>query len=219
MAADVSSVIRIMSEYNNDEKKSKRGDLVTRDFLGCAVTGSKELDLDLKVPSGFQRRLDLLSGETYVEKSGPVHRELQDLNLPPTQVDSSAIDLRLLLPSAPRGADRNYQSVCTLDKVRSALERAERESQSKGRPPRSDGSNSPSSSSSTTTSSSIKRRGADQETDGSDSSRSLIAAGCPICLMYVLISKANPRCPRCDSHVPAPTQVVAKRPRIDLNSL
>lgn len=162
----------------------------------------------------------LQSGETYLEKSGPVSRELCDLNLaPPPSSDGSALDLSLLLPSsAPRP---NYQSVCTLDKVRSALERAERESQSKIRQKRWSGSASPSTS--TTTSSSIgKRAGGEKEFEkgsaGSDSSSSGMAAvGCPSCLMYVLVSKGNPRCPRCDSRVPT-GPVVAKKPRIDLNS-
>jgi len=64
MAADVSSLVRIMSEYKKDAAAAgddrTRRDLVTRDFLGCAVIGSKELDLDLEVPFGWERRLDLL---------------------------------------------------------------------------------------------------------------------------------------------------------------
>lgn len=62
MAADVTSLIRIMTEYKKDVDHDN-SDLITRDFLGgcaAAVIGSKELDLDLKVPSGWERRLDLL---------------------------------------------------------------------------------------------------------------------------------------------------------------
>lgn len=159
----------------------------------------------------------LQSTETY---TAPLRREVHDLNLPPpATLDSSALDLKLLLPTCHLPAVPAYLSVCTLDKVRSALKRVARESRIgiQHRPQRSDGSTA--SPSSSTSSSSIKRRWWDQETDGPDSSAGLMAAGCPSCLMYVLILKGNPRCPRCDSHVPATAMVVSKKPKIDLNSL
>ena len=52
MAADVSRQ-QIKSE-------SSKSCLITRDFLGgCFGIESKELDLDLHVPSGWEKRLDL----------------------------------------------------------------------------------------------------------------------------------------------------------------
>ncbi|XP_039140317.1 uncharacterized protein LOC120277522 [Dioscorea cayenensis subsp. rotundata] len=205
MTADVSARLRMMK----DELDGKRNrEFITRDLLGGCSLGSP-------VPAGWDRGLDLLSG------SDRLHRQLNDLNLPPpapvaasisamSEV-STVLDLRVV-----GGAPAEYQSVCTLEKVRVALERAERES--RGRRRGLDGSPSPSSS---TTSSSVKRRLGEEEDgmDGSDSSdgSAMLAAGCPGCLLYVLISRQNPRCPRCASHVPVP--VVPKRIKIDLNSV
>lgn len=62
MVAEVSSRVRVVADYKKDaggDEESMR-DLVTRDFLGCAAIGSKELDLKPKVPPGWNRRLDLL---------------------------------------------------------------------------------------------------------------------------------------------------------------
>ncbi|XP_008810674.2 uncharacterized protein LOC103722034 [Phoenix dactylifera] len=240
MAADVSSLARMPSGYNKEEGEGKR-DLVTRDLLGGgAVLGSAgEVDLERQVPAGWERRLDLLSGKAYLQKreSNPSSRQVQDLNLPPPPAsaavgvglseDFTALDLKLAaVPPPPAAAAASssasfdYLSVCTLEKVKSALERAERESRIR-LPLRGQFDGSPSPSSSSTTSSSIKRRAAvDQDEDGatdvSNSSGGMIAAGCPGCLLYVLIAKVDPRCPRCDSHVPLPA--LKKKPKIDLNS-
>lgn len=137
---------------------------------------------------------------------------VQDLNFPPfsskkqplTFIEDACLDLKLVPPA------NNYQSVCTLDKVKSALERAEIKSSRKR------SSNSSSSSSHST--SSMK------ETDEEDEEKSslpppvglLFAAGCPRCLLYVLISRNNPKCPRCDTVVASPLPMM-KKPRIDLN--
>ncbi|XP_010941601.1 uncharacterized protein [Elaeis guineensis] len=225
MAADVGFLARMLSGYK--EEGEGKSDLVTRDLLGggAVLRSPAEVDLDLQVPAGWERRLDLLSGKTYLQKreSNPSPHNLQDLNLPPPPSsatagvlpeNSTALDLKLVAPVPSAAA---YQSVCTLEKVKSALERESRIRIPHHRP-RSDASPSPSSS---TTSSSIKRRAAadqDEEgvTDGSDSSGGMIAAACPGCLLYVLIAKVDPRCPRCDSHVPIPT--LKKKLRIDLNS-
>ncbi|XP_010907048.2 uncharacterized protein [Elaeis guineensis] len=244
MAADVSSLARMLSRYK-EEGEGKR-DLVTRDLLGGgAVLGSAgDVDLERQVPAGWELRLDLLPGKAYLPKreSNPSSRHVQDLNLPPPVAgaataatgvglpeDSTALDLKLAAvpppstaaaASASSSSSFDYLSVCTLEKVKFALERAERESRIRlPRRARFDGSPSPSSSS--TTSSSFKRRAAaDQDEDGatdvSNASGGLIAAGCPGCLLYVLIAKVDPRCPRCDSHVPLPA--LKKKPKIDLNS-
>lgn len=62
MAADVSSLVRVMN--GGDAKESatsgKSTAPITRDLLGGGCTlDSKELDLDLQVPCGWEKRLDL----------------------------------------------------------------------------------------------------------------------------------------------------------------
>ncbi|GFP92749.1 hypothetical protein PHJA_001419200 [Phtheirospermum japonicum] len=192
MAADVSSLVRVMNGGDtNDSGKSTAP--ITRDLLGgCCTLDSKELDLDLQVPSGWEKRLDLKSGKVYLQRStnkSPISK-FQDLNFPPTSKQTlNLFDDPSLDPSSS-----NYQSVCTLDKVKSALERAEKET------PRS------------TSSSSVR----DSDLDEEEKSTASIAAGCPSCLLYVLVSRGNPKCPRCNSNVPLPAEP-AKKPRIDLN--
>ncbi|XP_074565757.1 uncharacterized protein LOC141822219 [Curcuma longa] len=152
--------------------------------------------------------------------------------------DLYPLDLKLA-PAGGRGdaagtTVRGCQSVCTIEKVKWALERVaeretrgEREAERRGRRDgaASDGGGSPSpSSSSSITTASVKRRhegGEEEWADGGDSAGaggSLVATGCPGCLSYVLISKGNPRCPRCDSLVaPPPLPPPHKKPRITLN--
>ena len=79
MAADVSSLVRVMSGYKDDQHGSMSTDsasekstaLITRDLLGGGssssssfspsklVSDTQELDLDLQVPNGWEKRLDL----------------------------------------------------------------------------------------------------------------------------------------------------------------
>ncbi|KAK3424697.1 hypothetical protein EUGRSUZ_F01471 [Eucalyptus grandis] len=203
---------------------------MTRDLLGLEFQSSHELvDLDLHVPSGWEKRLDLKSGKVYIQRCSPQalpstsnHKhqpinsappQFQDLNFPPSPSklafngsDDAFLDLKLLTSSSP-STSCNYQSVCTLDKVKSALERADR-GLARKRSPFWKSSSSPLNS---LTSSSIKEAPREE-----DSSRemSAVAAGCPSCLLYVLISRDNPKCPRCNSVVPMPS---SKKPRIDLN--
>ena len=62
MAADIGHLFRVMNGYK-DDGISKSTALVTRDLLGggsnSASFDSQELELDLQVPSGFEKRLDL----------------------------------------------------------------------------------------------------------------------------------------------------------------
>ncbi|CAA7062066.1 unnamed protein product [Microthlaspi erraticum] len=239
MAADVSSLVRLLSVYNDDRAVVKESAgakstaaLMTRDLLGSGRGGggdrSLELDLDLQVPTGWEKRLDLKSGKVYLqrcnstssssitttEQSNQTVPTFQDLNFPPIPSNSQAAkpllnlfddttpELKLLPPSRSRplslssSSSSNFQSVCTLDKVKSALERAERDPAM------------------------FKKR---QSPDGTASDHyrttevaSPVAAGCPGCLSYVLVMKNNPKCPRCDTIVPLPTNSV-KKPKIDLN--
>ncbi|KAL3614883.1 hypothetical protein CASFOL_040544 [Castilleja foliolosa] len=220
MAADVSSLVRVMNGGDKNEP-GKSTAPITRDLLGgCCTLDSKELDLDLQVPSGWEKRLDLKSGKVYLHRCNSSNSssetkpqttsKLQDLNFPPTTkktlnlFDEPSLDLKLVSPSS------NYQSVCTLDKVKSALERAEKETVMRKR---SISMSKSSSSPRSTSSSSIKDSDILDEEEKSTAS---IAAGCPSCLLYVLVSRGNPKCPRCNSNVPLPAGFT-KKPRIDLN--
>jgi hypothetical protein len=241
MAADVSSLVRLINTINGYKEEQQHSNhesspaakstvLMTRDLLGgCSTLDSKELDLDLQVPSGWEKRLDLKSGKVYLQRcnspntsssssehrhhNSQTHPKLQDLNFPPPSkqvlnlFDDSSLDLKLVqLSSSPSPASSNYQSVCTLDKVKSALERAEKETIKK----RSISMSKSSSPISNSSSSAVEI-----EIDYSERSSPSFAAGCPSCLLYVLISKNNPKCPRCNMIVPMP--VTTKKPRIDLN--
>ncbi|EYU27560.1 hypothetical protein ABFS82_13G146500 [Erythranthe guttata] len=239
MAADVSCLVRLMNGGDAKESSSpgKSTAPMTRDLLaGYCTLDSKELDLDLQVPSGWEKRLDLKSGKVYLQRcnsssnsaeknnnKAATAAKFQDLNFPPEPKqtlnlfdEASSRDLKLV-SLLPTSNSPSYQSVCTLDKVKSALERAEKEtvvrkrsisiSSNKSSPLRSNNS----------TSSSVRdtdfERGSHEEEKSS--SVGPFAAGCPSCLLYVLISKSNPKCPRCSCVVPFP--VAAKKPRIDLN--
>ncbi|XP_040988235.1 uncharacterized protein LOC121235869 [Juglans microcarpa x Juglans regia] len=248
MAADVSALVRVLNGYNkedqlrtvgNDSSGEKSMAPITRDLLGGSSSStssssklaeSQELDLDLQVPNGWEKRLDLKSGKVYLQRcntpltpSSPSIAEhkhqtdttvpkLQDLNFPPSPskitlnlFEETCLDLKLVSPSS---SSNTYQSVCTLDKVKSALERAEKE------PIKKRGSLWKSSLSPSYSSSSSSIRQTQEEDHEDQLSSSPIAAGCPGCLSYVLITKSNPKCPRCSSTVPL---LMMKKPRIDLN--
>ncbi|PIN10372.1 hypothetical protein CDL12_17038 [Handroanthus impetiginosus] len=232
MAADVSSLVRFIDGGDANES-GKSTAPITRDLLGggCPLD-SKDLDLDSQVPCGWEKRLDLKSGKVYLHRCNSSNSSLsasenkpqnskpnakfQDLNFPPASskqtlnlFDDSSLDLKLVSLSSTSPSSSSYQSVCTLDKVKLALERAEKETVKK----RSISSVSKSSSPRSNSSSSTKESDLDQEERSSAS----FAAGCPSCLLYVLISNSNPKCPRCNGNVPLP--VPAKKPRIDLNIL
>ncbi|CAD5191822.1 unnamed protein product [Musa acuminata subsp. malaccensis] len=203
MATEVSSLARMLTGYGEEGEGQREQELVTRDLLG----GAAEVDLDLQVPAGWERHLDLSTGKTYIQKreSEPAPRLLHDLNLPP--------------PSPSVGQKLEYQSVCTLEKVKSALERESRLL------PRPDASPSPppssSSASSSASASFLSRRWTvEQAQDGVASTgpatmMAMAVAVCPACLLYVLVSEVDPRCPRCTAHVPV--NVPHKKPWIDLN--
>lgn len=239
MVTDVTYLCSVINQQQGMMNDSKSTALITRDLLGGGGGGgggdldsSKELDLDLHVPSGYEKRLDLKSGKVYLqrckspntsssssdqkqENSDQTVSKLQDLNFPPSSkkplnlFDDSSLDLNLVnLSSSPPA----YRSVCTLDKVKFALERAERETIKKRSISMSKSSSSPTSNSSSSVKETIVN---DDNDDHDDRSSQAYAAGCPSCLLYVLISRSNPRCPRCNMTVPSPTAM--KKPRIDLN--
>ncbi|KAK8651657.1 hypothetical protein V6N13_141245 [Hibiscus sabdariffa] len=252
MAADVSSSHRVLSGYKddltlgNESVVAKSTALITRDLLGVGGGGSaligakndqsQELDLDLHVPNGWEKRLDLKSGKVYLQRcnstnssspsDGTKHQtnqtvaKLQDLNFPASPLpsskpllnlfDESTLELKLVSPAS--SSPSNYQSVCTLDKVKFALERFEKEPVKKRTSP-SLLQKSPLSPSYSSSSSSIKDSREGEV--GEEKPVSPVAAACPGCLSYVLIMKHNPKCPRCNTLVPI--MPAAKKPRLDLN--
>lgn len=156
----------------------------------------------------------------------------RDLNLFPVAAATKpcAVTAAPAPASTAGGATTTYHSVCTIEKVKTALERFERGKQHQAPHPHHQQHSGASPSSSSVTTSSVKRRGGDssggavEQGDGCDSPSGggggMVAAACPRCFLYVLISRNDPRCPRCESHVPAPpapAPAVSKKPRIDLN--
>ncbi|CAH8356167.1 unnamed protein product [Eruca vesicaria subsp. sativa] len=220
MAADVSSIARLLSGHKDDRTVAKESSgtkttaaPMTRDLLGSGRGGgdrSLELDLDLQVPTGWEKRLDLKSGKVYLQRcssflTNQTVPTFQDLNIPLSPCNSQTKPLlNLFDDTTPSLSDhpiylspnRSFQSVCKLDKVKSALERVERDPVmlKKRQSPDDDHNN----------------HKVTTEINGSP-----VAAGCPGCLSYVLVTKNNPRCPRCDTIVSLPSN--SKKSRIDLN--
>ncbi|XP_039002407.1 uncharacterized protein LOC120128858 [Hibiscus syriacus] len=242
MVADVSSSHRVLSGFKddltlgNESVGAKSTALITRDLLGAGVfVDFIRLNVVINVRVIYYFVNWLQSGKVYLQRcnstnssssssDGTKHQtnqtmaKLQDLNFPATPLPSSKpllnlfdeSSLELKLVSSPSSS--NYQSVCTLDKVKFALERFEKEPVKK-RTSMSSLWKSPLSPSYSSSSSSIKYS---LEGDlGEEKLVSPVAAGCPACLSYVLIMKHNPKCPRCNTLVPI--MPAAKKPRIDLN--
>ncbi|OAY26625.1 uncharacterized protein LOC110603191 [Manihot esculenta] len=214
MAADVSSLVKT----RNSEI------LITRDLLGglSKVGNSAPLDLDLRLPKSCSEiPLHLqTAGMVYPQRCSSPNTPLSLLfekrnsnkfpestiqdntkESPPLKfLEESCLELKLH-PSS------HCQSVCTLDKVKSALQRAEKETNSKKR--------------SSQTELELRDQNDSVEKEEKEEKeikgdKGMFAAGCPGCLMYVMILKANPKCPRCNSTVPSP--FLLKKPRIDLNA-
>ncbi|XP_052306099.1 uncharacterized protein LOC18095814 isoform X2 [Populus trichocarpa] len=141
MAADVSSMVNSSS---NSEI------LITKDLLGgFSKVSNKDLDLELQVTKTWDVPLNLKSaGKVYSQRCNSVssplpslnntkhHKqrttqesEVQDSKSPPLRfLEESCLELKLV-PSS------HCESVCTHDKVKSALQRAERETMTKKRSP------------------------------------------------------------------------------------
>ncbi|XP_031270254.1 uncharacterized protein LOC116128638 isoform X1 [Pistacia vera] len=219
MAADVTSFLGLRQEPSSNSEI-----LITKDLLGgLSKISNSESDLGLKhfMVQQNEQRVRCKSPNTplssisasensenkrnHPQETNP-DADFQDLNYPPCSATSppqqthqinhfleeTCLDLKLQ-------SSNHYQSVCTLDKVKSALQRAEKQNLEKKRP-----YSSPSPSPGPLNSSS------------SSSGPGMFAAGCPGCLLYVITLKTNPRCPRCNATVPSP--VAVKKAKIDLNS-
>ncbi|CAK7357437.1 unnamed protein product [Dovyalis caffra] len=196
--------------------------LTTKDLLGgFSKVGNKDLDLELQITKSWDVPVDSKSsGKVYLQRCNSVssplpslnnkkHRkqrttqesEFQDSKSPPLKfLEESCLELKLV-PSI-----NHCQSVCTLDKVKSALQRAEKETMTKKRSP-------PPPPTPTPPANDVKE---DEISTTSSSSIGVFAAACPGCLLYVIALKTNPKCPSCNSTVPSPSAI--KKPRIDLNA-
>lgn len=208
----------------------RAAELVTRDFLGGCAGSDDARDASA--------RNDAVPGWVSQQKHA-CPATPRDLNLFPVAAAATKPCAVTTVPapsaaaaaSSAGGATTTYHSVCTIEKVKTALERFERGKQQQSPHPHHQQQHSgagagASPSSSSVTTSSVKRRGGDssgggvEQGDGCDSPSGggMVAAACPRCFLYVLISRSDPRCPRCESHVPAPPAPgVSKKPRIDLN--
>ncbi|XVF87028.1 hypothetical protein PTKIN_Ptkin18bG0087800 [Pterospermum kingtungense] len=216
MAAEVSSssLVRVLSGRIEEQPHSGNSDiLITKDLLGSLSksASTKEIDLEFKSQNWSSPKSPLSSAAAAAApNSSPAGNKkkqlpnsievskLQDLNLPPINLFedmTNSLDFKLQYFSTPS----SYQSVCTLDKVKHALERAEKGTLKKRSP-----SPPPPSSATEAAATSLP------------STPGMFAAACPGCLLYVMASNANPRCPRCNSIVPS--AMALKKPRIDLNA-
>uniref|UniRef100_A0A803LPC9 GIR1-like zinc ribbon domain-containing protein n=1 Tax=Chenopodium quinoa TaxID=63459 RepID=A0A803LPC9_CHEQI len=169
MAADVSMLIK--------DNNTKSG-LITRDFLGgCFGIDSKELDLDLHVPNGWEKRLDLKSGKVYIQRSNPANSASEHKKMA-KEISTKPQDLNVSSSkSSPSPSNSLSLSIGEEERESSRLSNSlPSDNQNKGL---------------------------------------LVAAACPACLLYVLISKNDPKCPKCNSVVHLPT--MNKKPKIDLN--
>ncbi|XP_020158671.1 uncharacterized protein [Aegilops tauschii subsp. strangulata] len=191
----------------------KAPEMVTMDLLGGwgghAGGEDEVVDLEVKVPAGRERRLDLLSGKTFLtpHRHQTAQDGRQDLNLPSTASTAAAVTTT----SSP---------FCTLDMVRYALERA-----SAARSATSPDTSSSSLASASSSSSSLGKRSRSPPSSMASpaANPTMRACACPSCFTYVLIAEADPWCPRCASKVPPlPSKPAAhssgKKPRIDLNA-
>ncbi|XP_037489534.1 uncharacterized protein LOC119368350 [Triticum dicoccoides] len=190
----------------------KAPEMVTMDLLGGwgGHAGGEDEVVDLvKVPAGWERRLDLLSGKTFLTPHR--HQTAQDgrqnLNLPPTASTAAAVTT-------------TSSAFCTLDMVPYALERA-----AAARSATSPDTSSSSLASASSSSSSLGKRSRSppSSTASPAANPAMSACACPSCFTYVLIAEADPWCPRCASKVPLlPSKPTAhssgKKPRIDLNA-
>uniref|UniRef100_M8CQQ9 GIR1-like zinc ribbon domain-containing protein n=1 Tax=Aegilops tauschii TaxID=37682 RepID=M8CQQ9_AEGTA len=187
--------------------------MVTMDLGGGGAAGAgvggEVVDLEAKVPAGWERRLDLLSGKTFLtpHRHQATQDGHQDLNLPPTASTAAAVT-------------STSAAFCTLDMVRYALERA-----TAARSATSPDTSSSSLASTSSSSSSLGKRSRSppSNTASPAANPAMRACACPSCFTYVLIAEADPWCPRCASKVPPlPSKPAAhssgKKPRIDLNA-
>ncbi|XP_051136023.1 uncharacterized protein LOC127254788 isoform X2 [Andrographis paniculata] len=222
MPADFRTLVKKMNGADGNESSDSTAP-ITRDLLGASrALASKELDLDIQVPLGWEKRLDLKDPNPIVNPN-PRPRLQADLNFPPAPPSrclfdelEASLELKLVPPFpaavAPPPPPANFEGMCTLERVKSALDRADRKraismsaSNSK--------SSSPGSTSSTAAAASAS---AADLMPPEENIPTTFAVACPQCLIFVLVAVDNLRCPRCNSAVSLPA-AAAKKPRLDLN--
>ncbi|KAK7405381.1 hypothetical protein VNO78_06638 [Psophocarpus tetragonolobus] len=132
----------VKSMIGSKSEKSKA--IVTSDLLGGSSSNIKthELDLDLHVPFGWEKCLDLKSGKMYIQRNDSLsspsvveHKfqtskqdeKLEDLNFSPSSSKVSFNPFNQTSMVSSSLPSSNYRSVCTLDKVNLALRREEKE--------------------------------------------------------------------------------------------
>ncbi|XP_023533216.1 uncharacterized protein LOC111795171 [Cucurbita pepo subsp. pepo] len=194
MAAQLTSHVRLLTVYSKDESDQSGPDTLTPLITPDLLTGGS---------SKFTHPQEAM----FIQRSN-----VQDFNNHQTNQTVSSSSSSSSPPSpSPRS---NYQSVCTLDKVKSALERADKNPIRK-RSSLWKSSPSPSYSSSSSSAREFQEQdNFNKSLSSSSSAAAQIAVGCPGCLSYVLVMKNNPTCPRCRSVVALPAE---KKPRLDLN--
>ncbi|KAM7271601.1 hypothetical protein ACFE04_030815 [Oxalis oulophora] len=194
MVADISSLFGFQQQQQQPQQMNNGNSeiLMTRDLLGNLSN-----DNHMAGRNKYQDKYNSTNSTTSRICSTPTR------NFMFNDQEETCLDLKLESFSSSTTTTTTttnpnyYQSVCTLDKVRSALQRAEKEvvmvknKRTSLSPPH-------------------------QLSTGSGSGSGMFAAGCPGCLLYVMIENSNPKCPRCNTIVTSPN--IGKKPRIDLNA-
>ncbi|KAL5206082.1 hypothetical protein ABZP36_034291 [Zizania latifolia] len=200
MAADVSSVTRLLRG-----EARKRG--TEASAVASEVVMMDLLEIDCE---------NLKSGKTFLTpRLQGIQLGHQDLNLPP-----------LTAATAIATATSTSTAVCTLDMVHCALERTTAKRATASASPAASSSSLASTSSSSSSAGKFHR--SPPASTATPASPSMRAAACMSCLTYVLITKADPRYPRCSGNIPPLTgkprdaasygDGSGKKPKIDLNA-
>jgi hypothetical protein len=177
MVADINSLFGLLNgQVQQQPQQMNSGNtqiLMTRDLLGN-LSNNNSVGKNVLYPERYNSQSPICSTQT------------RNYFMNAHQDQETCLELKLESSSSTTSDHSNYQSVCTLDKVRSALQRAEKGLVKNKRSPTGSGSG-------------------------------MFAAGCPGCLLYVMIEKSNPTCPRCNTVVSSP-KFEGKKPKIDLNA-
>ncbi|XP_035838103.1 uncharacterized protein LOC110884568 [Helianthus annuus] len=107
MVTDVTYLYSVLNQQQSIMNESKSTALITRDLLGgggggCDLDSSKELDLDLHVPSGFEKRLDFKMTPSWWGTPAPDSGKYTCTSLSPSWAES---------PTPPRITAEMWASV------------------------------------------------------------------------------------------------------------
>lgn len=137
-------------------------------FHSKIVSSTVELDEPSPLPSGWQKCLNLETGEIYYSKDNQSKTMSRNGK-------NTRLDLKLNLSPPPR-ANRQQQAES----------------------PNRSGNSSPTSPPSSCISSELDNN---ERYSTSPEATSMVLVGCPRCLMYVMLSQEDPKCPKCKSTV------------------